>query len=213
MAKQVADDGYGEYPDIKQQIVDAADQVADSKNGLLKAVQFLQTARDRKQGWNALVDACKVIAGKTVLLLQIVYGAEVERLFRAAELAVEAMKKLNAADAAQNPQAFADDASNAATQAKQGIFQYSLELFKSSFLMKLVAQYLRDKAEATESPILKEQLEDEAKKLDTMADELIEKANHLLENPEDPAAQKEMNQAIEELKKEIDNANKLLKGF
>jgi hypothetical protein len=37
------------------------------------------------QAWDNLVDACKVISGKTILLLQIVYGAELKRIFAQAE--------------------------------------------------------------------------------------------------------------------------------
>lgn len=120
VAKTVGEANYTDYPDIKQKIVDAANVVEASKNGLLKAVEYLLSVKDRKLGWASLVEACKVIAGKTVLLLQIVYGAEVERLFRAAEQVAEAMNKLNSKDASKNAQKFADDASNAATQAKQG---------------------------------------------------------------------------------------------
>lgn len=80
------------------------------------------------------------------------------------------------------------------------------------FFFISVAQYLRDKAEATESPLLKEQLNEIADNLDRLADEVIEHANRLLENPEDPSNQAAMENAIQELKKEMERANEALKG-
>lgn len=78
--------------------------------------------------------------------------------------------------------------------------------------MKKVANYLLEKVQATESPILKEELTEIANNLDKMADDLIDKANHLLENPEDPSNQAAMDKAIEEIKREIERANQVLKG-
>jgi hypothetical protein len=65
--------------------MNASQAVDNAKDELITAVDFLSKSTDRKAGWAQLVDACKIIAGKTVLLLQIVYGAEVTRLFRAAD--------------------------------------------------------------------------------------------------------------------------------
>ncbi len=87
VACSVAEQGYGDYPDIKMDILTAAKSVDDAKDQLIVAVNSLSKSSDRKAGWTGLVDACKIIAGKTVLLLQIVYGAEVTRLLRAADTA------------------------------------------------------------------------------------------------------------------------------
>jgi hypothetical protein len=115
----VADQGYSEYPDIKQDIIDAADAVDVAKDSLIYAVNDLSKLADRKSGWANLVEACKTIAGKTVLLLQIVYGAEVLRIFRAAENAEGSLNKLSVDTVQNNPADFARDVSGAATKANQ----------------------------------------------------------------------------------------------
>lgn len=37
---------------------------------------------DRVDGWNGLLDACRIISAKIIHLLQIVYGADVHRLLQ-----------------------------------------------------------------------------------------------------------------------------------
>jgi hypothetical protein len=61
-------------------------------------------------GWEGLVDACRIMAGKTIRLLQIVYGAELKRLFAEAQQFNEGLNDLNLRQAADDPQAFADKA-------------------------------------------------------------------------------------------------------
>src|SRR5690606_38275648 len=84
------------FDSFRRKILAAAQAVSDAKQKLMDSVQQVKATADRKAGWGKMVDACKVIAGKTVLLLQIVYGAEIERLFRSAEEAVEALEAVDA---------------------------------------------------------------------------------------------------------------------
>jgi hypothetical protein len=44
-----------------------------SAEGLLKAVQNIQKTNDRKTGWEGLLHASKIISGKTIRILEIVY--------------------------------------------------------------------------------------------------------------------------------------------
>jgi hypothetical protein len=81
VAKELAADEYADFPDIEKEIVDAASDVGRAADSLEQSIRNLQTSKDRQGGWSRLVDACKVIAEMTVLLLQIVYGAEVKRIF------------------------------------------------------------------------------------------------------------------------------------
>jgi hypothetical protein len=96
----------------------AASALETSSSSLTKSLSQLASS-DRADGWQTLSDACKVIAEKTTKLLQIVYGAEVERLISAAEKALESLDeaKLSVAVSAKSPQFFANSASNAATKA------------------------------------------------------------------------------------------------
>ena len=134
----MAEDGYQDYPDIKQEIIDAADCVGAAKNELLRAVESLSTA-ERKQGWATLLSSCKTIASKTVLLLQIVYGAENDRLTRSLQSTSQAITSIKTEEASSDPNAFVPQLSDLATKIAQA------------------AIYVSNKADGTESAVLKEQ--------------------------------------------------------
>jgi hypothetical protein len=60
VAKELAADEYGDFPDIEREIVDAASDVGRAADSLEQSIRNLQTAKDRQAGWTRLVDACKV---------------------------------------------------------------------------------------------------------------------------------------------------------
>eukprot|EP01087_Luapelamoeba_hula_P016449 TRINITY_DN505_c0_g1_i1.p1 TRINITY_DN505_c0_g1~~TRINITY_DN505_c0_g1_i1.p1 ORF type:complete len:2168 (-),score=569.75 TRINITY_DN505_c0_g1_i1:84-6587(-) len=192
VARALAEDDYGDYPDIQEQINGAALGVEQSSANLIKAVQNMRSAPDRRAGWNSLVDACKIIAGKTILLLQIVYGAEIQRLFAAAEMARKALNQLDTQEAARKPQEFANAAGEAATRANQ------------------LAEYVRAKANDSDNPVLKKQLDDYADALQKDAEDLINEANALLANPSDKGKQKKFDDVLARTKGDIKNATELL---
>ena len=55
------------------------EEVRVSSAALLQAVNFLKTNSDRIRGWAGLLDACRTISGDTVYILQLVYGAELQK--------------------------------------------------------------------------------------------------------------------------------------
>lgn len=114
-------------------------------------------------------DACKVIAEKTALLLKIVYGAEIQRLFEQSERALESLGTAisNSVIVQKNPQQFADYASVAASQAAQ------------------VAAYGKQFAADEESPVRKKQLMDFGDELIVASDDIITTANRVIANPSD----------------------------
>lgn len=54
-------------------------EVRASSAALLQAVNFLKTNSDKNRGWAGLLDACRTISGDTVYILQLVYGAELQK--------------------------------------------------------------------------------------------------------------------------------------
>jgi hypothetical protein len=48
-------------------------EMDSSAEGLIKAVQNIQKTNDRKAGWEGLLHASKIISGKTIRILEIVY--------------------------------------------------------------------------------------------------------------------------------------------
>jgi hypothetical protein len=132
-----------------------------------------------------LVDACRIMSGKTIKLLQIVYGAELKRLFTVADDLLSSLGGLDASVAETDPQAFADKASELASKAAQ------------------LAAYVSARAKDEESPILKAELTRQAKALDDKASDLINAVNALLEDPTDPNKRKAVQSAIKDLEELI----------
>lgn len=125
------------------------------------------------------------MSGKTIKLLQIVYGAELKRLFTVADDLLSNLGALDAAQAETDPQAFADRASELASKAAQ------------------LAAYVSARAKDEESPILKAELERQAKALDDKANDLIQAVNELLEDPSNPKKRLLVQSAIKDLEELI----------
>lgn len=185
VARSLANDEYAEYPDMRTQIVNAADGVEQAAVAMIAAVRAVATSHDRKTGWSQLVDCCKIIAGKTIILLQLVYGAELYRLFACSDLISDSLNRMDSKMATTDPQTFANVAGEAATRANQ------------------LAEYVKVKAADTESPMLKAVLTEACQMLQKDADDIINDANHLLQNPDNDAAQKTVNERLEAVKSHV----------
>jgi len=146
----------------------------------------------KQAGWAGLVDACRVMSGKTIKLLQIVYAAELKRLFATADSLLGDMDKLNTEDAKNNPQAFADTASDLASRAAQ------------------LAEYLRQRAKDEESPYMRSQLEERARQIDEKATQLIDAVNDLLQDPDNAEHAKRVNDLLKELNDLVANSARVV---
>ena len=184
-ATSLANDEYGDYPEIQQQMLAAVDGVNKSSSGMMAAVNNMKSTPNRQQGWDRLVDACKIIAGKTILLLQIVYGAELKRLFASADLTQDSLKKVNPNNMG-DPNDFAARASDAASNANQ------------------LAQQLRDKDEP--NPQRRKELDDLADALQDDAEKIIEKTNEFLQDPDDPKTKKNLQDILDKTKRDVEKA-------
>src|SRR3990167_6499357 len=193
-AMALADEDYREYPDIKNEIEVAAKSVAQSSNDLKQALQALMSSSDKRTGWDTLVKACKNMSAKTIRLLQIVYGAERERVFRAAQKALDALNGINTNQVNNNPKLFADKIGDAATKAKQ------------------LAEYLRGKAEDA-TPQKRQELLQHANDLNSGANKLISDANQLLRDPNNPQLKRLVGDDLNDVKNSIDRAVNALRGM
>lgn len=188
IAKQLAAKNYKKFPPIADKIVNAAVAVDGATQVLAQAISSLQTAANRRAGWEGLTDACRVMAGRTIELLQIVYGADYERIILAASLAQDEIDKIHPADLKNNDKAVADQSGVAATAAAQ------------------LAQYIKQRAGEAEDPLAKNELSDVADKLNQQAQDFLGKVNKALENPEDAQASNAVSDAMRGMKKDIDHA-------
>jgi hypothetical protein len=185
VARSLAEEEYSDFPDICGQILNAADGVEQAAAAMIVAVQAVATARDRQAGWSQLVECCKIIAGKTIILLQIVYGADLYRLFACSDQTNETLNRLDIKLAVSDPQTFANLAGEAATRANQ------------------LSEYVRAKAADTDSPMLQASLAEAAAMLQQDSNDLIEAANALLQDPSNEANQKKLNLQLAAVKAHI----------
>jgi hypothetical protein len=185
VARALAEEEYSDFPDICGQILGAADGVEQAASAMIIAVQAVATAYDRQAGWSQLVECCKIIAGKTIILLQIVYGADLYRLFACSDQTNDTLNRLDTKLAIADPQAFADLAGEAATRANQ------------------LGEYVKSKAADTDSPMLQASLAEAADLLQQDANDLIEAANALLQDPNNAKGQQALNQQLAKVRAHI----------
>lgn len=179
VARALAQEEYGDYPDISGQVLAAANDVEKASARMVEAVKTVATWRDRQAGWSQLVESCKIIAGKTIILLQLVYGADLYRLFACSDMTSDALRKVEPKQAQSDPQAFADMVSQAGMQVDQ------------------LAVYVRAKAMDSESPVLRATLTEMGDLLRQDAVDLINAANKLLQHPNNEALQKEVTDILD----------------
>jgi len=185
----IAEEEYGDYPEIQQPILDAAKDVRSSAANLVQAIHFLTSNSDRNKGWAGLLEACRTISGHTVYILQLVYGAELQRLLLSAEHARDLASQISSDTAAKNPQLFADQVSELAGHAEA------------------LASFLEERAtKEEESPLAKERQQKTAAALAKISQELPELANNVLKSPQDVKARKTFDDKVRELEKELEVA-------
>lgn len=136
------------------------------------AVNALQGGRGQS-GWDDLVDACRVMSGKTIRLLQIVYGAPLKRLKINADRLVEEVNK------------FPTHPTNLKDPAAQKKLLDDLKPITDKALR--LEKHLNDRAKAAETPAARKQLEDAAKDARKAAQDLVDAVNDALKNPDKPA--------------------------
>ena len=193
VAMALAVEDFSEYPDIRAEIEEAAESVRMSALHLQTALKSLMTTSNKQGGWEALVNSCKNMSAKTIRLLQIVYGAERERVFRAAQKALDALALVDPS-AARNGKVFAERAGAAATQANQ------------------LAEYVRGKAQEA-PPQKRQELLGLANELNQGATTLINDANQLLRDPANSSLQQKVTDDLNQSKGTIDRTITALKDM
>eukprot|EP01091_Cochliopodium_minus_P019438 TRINITY_DN8162_c0_g2_i1.p1 TRINITY_DN8162_c0_g2~~TRINITY_DN8162_c0_g2_i1.p1 ORF type:complete len:2047 (-),score=896.61 TRINITY_DN8162_c0_g2_i1:36-6176(-) len=191
-AYQLAEDEYYDFEDIKQEIIEAADEVNASGENLVQSVQILREAKDRNKHWGTLIDACKIIAEKTILLLRIVYGAEIKKIYAQKKKAQENMKLINPELLFTNPKEFAESVSKAAQAANN------------------LAQFLMNKANETNYPMQKEALTNNAQALEKQARAMLNAANEYIKDKNNPTKKGQFAEEMKKLNELMENATKPL---
>lgn len=143
-------------------------------------MKVIKVSTDRKAGWNGLTEACRVISGNTIKVLQIVYGAQLRRLLSVADTVQGLLEGIDVALLRSDPQRFADLISELATKVAE------------------LGMYATQKALDEESPVTREEYAQKGAALTNQSDVLLAAANELLQNPDDSAVSDKFNQTLQE---------------
>jgi hypothetical protein len=193
IARDLAKDEYEDYTDIQSEITQACDEMDSSAKGLIKAVQNIQKTNDRKAGWEGLLQASKIISGKTIRILEIVYGAEIKRLLFTAEQTQKLLEQTDSSQAAKDPDAFAQHVGELASKAGE------------------LASQVTNKATDEEAPLSRKNLERTGDDLRERSERLVALANELLVNPDDSAKKKNFDDEMKALEKGMQAATEPMK--
>uniref|UniRef100_A0A6B2KX37 Vinculin n=1 Tax=Arcella intermedia TaxID=1963864 RepID=A0A6B2KX37_9EUKA len=169
VARMLAQSDYADFEEIVLDINSAADSVDAASVEMDNALVALKGG-NRKQGWNRLTDACRVMSGTTVHLLTIVYGADLKRLQAIADELAASISNID----------LSGDLSNENAQAR-------LAAAVTPLLQDAVklAQFLTERAEEEgTSQLAAELLKKTAGDIRNRAEMIIQTSNEVFENPE-----------------------------
>lgn len=134
IGNHIAQQYFGDLPSSKKHIEDAAHTVSQAQKQLNDALQNFKHTSNRAPSWSNLFDKLKAIPGKTIILLQTVYRAEVERLQHHTNEAERALNAINVGRSYDDPDSFSNEISKAASQLNQGFKNSSFSVY---FYIKL----------------------------------------------------------------------------
>ena len=174
VAKTLAGDEYDDFPTIQEEILAGATDVEMSSKQLNEATVALVkgSADDRPGAWDSLGEAVRIMSQNTAILLHIVYGAEIKKIFALSSYADGKLKDLmRGVDAngvglyEKNPQLFVNKVQAAMEDVQK------------------LAQGVQQKAGEEESDYARKELEQVAQELMAKVEPFVAHANELLAEP------------------------------
>lgn len=189
IARELAKTDYVDFDEIVQEINEAANDVEGGTKTMEEALKVLQGDGDRRRGWNGLCDACRIMSGKTIRLLQIVYGADLKRLQLTADQLDVLIANVPSATGLHNrgdQQRFVNEISHLTPKALK------------------MADLLRNKGDSSDNPFTGNLLRQMANDLKNAVNEMHDAGNKALQNPEKYG--KDFDDKLAELKKQIARA-------
>eukprot|EP01128_Nolandella_sp_AFSM9_P008029 TRINITY_DN45_c1_g1_i1.p1 TRINITY_DN45_c1_g1~~TRINITY_DN45_c1_g1_i1.p1 ORF type:complete len:1121 (+),score=413.38 TRINITY_DN45_c1_g1_i1:168-3365(+) len=192
IARELASADYADFAEISSEILEASDAVDEATGGMDKAILELgNSTTDRKQSWNLLVDSCRVMSGKTIRLLQIVYGADLKRLQLTADQLMNDLGNINT--------------NNLKDPSNQQDFANQIQPLVGKALK--LANYVKDRADDNDSPFSRDLLKKASDDLREAANNVIAAGNAALQNPE---LAPQVDEALGNLRRAIGDAQNLV---
>lgn len=180
----LAKEEYEDFPVIQDEIVEAGKDVKRGSELLSDATRLLESGRDIGAGWDRVGHAVAQMAERTSLLLHIVYGAEIKRIFACAAETGAGVEQLAAAAKQLKPD---DDHAPFVETVK-----------REAQKMKELADQLATRAAQEENPETKKQLQEIAQALIDKNNDVLRAVNAFVQKP-DEENKKKLLKAIEDL--------------
>ena len=193
IAVALAKDEYEDFPAIQKEIFDAANEVRKGSGEMAAATKALQAGGgDVESAWDNVGAAVGRMVTKTMLLLDIVYGAQVRVLQQCSSAAVGALDALAAQAQAAGPHTD-DDGVDALLEAAK----------KAAAAVKPLLEKLKSAAKSEPNPQTKRQLEAQAESLLSKTNAVLQAANAFAQSPERPEPRAALLKAVEALDREL----------
>ncbi|KAL7717275.1 Axoneme-associated protein mst101 [Entamoeba marina] len=187
IAKSLAEEDYEEFPDIEKEIKDSADEVIKGSNDLTAAARNLKNS-NLKEGYQQLVDGCRLCGTNCIKVLQIVYGASFKKLEAEQEQAYDLSKQMDDAIDKEDLEALSNIAGELCSAANQ------------------ISTDMLEQADNETIPSDKAEMQEIANRLQELSDNLLDAVNAYLEDPDNEELKQKMKNAKDDLMKEMDRA-------
>ncbi|ELP86871.1 axoneme-associated protein mst101, putative [Entamoeba invadens IP1] len=187
ISKELAEEDYADFPEIQKEILDASGEVFDGADNLTSAAKNLKTSNLR-EGYQQLVDGCRLCGTNCIKLLQIVYGASFKKLANEQENLNKLAEQLNSQLFDEDPQKYADMAGDLCSCGLQ------------------ISEDMKSQAEGEAVPSDKAEMNEIAENIQTLSNALLDAVNAYLEDPDNEALKEAVEKAKQDLLKEMEKA-------
>eukprot|EP01130_Rhizamoeba_saxonica_P017413 TRINITY_DN8431_c0_g1_i1.p1 TRINITY_DN8431_c0_g1~~TRINITY_DN8431_c0_g1_i1.p1 ORF type:complete len:1210 (-),score=345.98 TRINITY_DN8431_c0_g1_i1:14-3643(-) len=188
--------GFESFPDVYQQIIDAANENMEATTIMTKAILFLRDPDTLALGWDKLMDSYRIMGERVITLLEIIYGADIQRIEGQAQVVLDKM-----IDFAKNLEL----AKGTPTE-RQGLADKGTNLTGDALQL---AQYLLERANDAKNPHTKKKLTNLADLLNEQAQDFINKLNDYISNPNDEETRSRLLYSMRNLKDTVDRGSKV----
>jgi len=190
IAKELAEEDYEEYPDIKSEIIESADEVDVASKNLVKVSQEIPKSKDLSASYQHMTDCIRDVGVNCIRMLQIVFGASFKKILQMQKALNESMKNTDVSMLEQDPDKMAESIS--------AITDMSAQL----------AEEIREVAKSEENIFVKQELLKKADEIEQASNDLFDAYNALTEDVENPELIKDYEQKLERLKVVMEEAKK-----
>ncbi|GAM27538.1 hypothetical protein SAMD00019534_107140 [Acytostelium subglobosum LB1] len=188
ISTNLASEEYQDYPDLQKEILDASSNMLSTKQQTLDSIRAFPNEPNRKRSWDNISEHCRSIGNETIKILHVVYGAEMKRLIKNADIAKQEVESINIEEMAKNPEEFANHLSGCIAK-----------ILKFASLLKLRAQDEQGEWLKSEYVSQAHQMEQTGNRLITQVNELLMMSDEGL----DPMLVEQFNQTLLEFAQTI----------